>query len=73
MDCFILSKNKQFLKGWPYVEISFCLKIVFIWRYIASSRLYKVVVMKLFIDGAYLCLIVLYAWDSGAQGRYGGS
>ena len=55
------------------MEIRFYLKIVLIWRYIASSRLYKVVVMKLFIDGACLCLIVLYAWDSGVQGRYGGS
>ena len=27
-----------------------------------------IVVIKLFIDGAYLMLIVLYAWDSGAQG-----
>ena len=33
----------------------------------------KVLLIKLFIDGAFLCLIVLYAWDSGAQGGYGGS
>ena len=65
--------DAKFIYGWPYVEIRFYLKIVLIWRYIASLRLYKVVVMKLFIDGAYLCLIVLYAWDSGAQGGYGGS
>ena len=31
------------------------------------------ILMNLFIDGAFLCLIVLYAWDSGAQGGYGGS
>ena len=47
------------------MEIHFYFKIVLIWRYIASSGLYKVVVMKLFIDGADLCLIVLHAWDSG--------
>ena len=29
--------------------------------------------IKLLIDGAFLCLIVLYAWDSGAQGGYGGT
>ena len=27
----------------------------------------------LFYHRAFLCLILLYAWDSGAQGRYGGS